>query len=114
MLKTFSHKEIESGKTTAIVAHLTIIGCIIAIFMNLDPKNKYSGFYIKQAFGLHLVFFLFSYTIGNVNSWMVTIPFWLCFFIMWVYSFIGAISGEINVVPKIGLYFQKWFDKLSA
>lgn len=114
MLKTFTHNEIEAGKKIAIAAHLTIVGCIIAIFMNMDLKNKYAGFYIKQAFGIHLVFFMFSYTVGAADSWMVTVPFYLCFFILWVYSFTGAINGEINVLPKIGLYFQKWFDKLSA
>jgi hypothetical protein len=33
---------------------------------------------------------------------------------LWLYSFIGAVSGEIKVLPKIGVYFQKWFNKLSA
>ena len=114
MIKTFNTKEIETGKVTAIIAHLTIVGCIIAIFMNIDPKNRYAGFYIKQAFGIHLIFFMLAYTVGGVNSWLVTGPFYLCFIILWAYSFIGAVSGEIKPLPKIGVYFQKWFDKLSA
>ena len=45
MLKTFNEKEIKTGKTMAIVSHITIIGCLIAIFMNLEPKNRFAGFY---------------------------------------------------------------------
>ena len=35
---------INSGKTTAITAYITIVGTLIAIFMNLDDKNPYADF----------------------------------------------------------------------
>ena len=35
---------IEEGKTAAIVAYLTIIGTIIAYFMNSDSKNTFAAF----------------------------------------------------------------------
>ncbi|MGL4582956.1 MAG: hypothetical protein ACRCVU_08245 [Flavobacterium sp.] len=114
MLKTFNEKEIETGRTMAVVAHLTIIGCLIAIFMNLDPKNRFSGFYIKQSFGIWLFFYALAYTVGNFNSWAVSGPFYFCFIIIWAYSFIGAVSKEVKPLPEVGVYFQKWFDKLSA
>lgn len=114
MLKTFNEKEIETGKTVAIVAHMTILGCLVAIFMNIEPKNRFSGFYIKQAFGLTILFFALGSMASRFDTWLISGPFYFCFFILWVYSFIGAASGEIKPIPKIGVYFQKWFDKLSA
>jgi len=51
---------------------------------------------------------------SRFDTWLISGPFYFCFFILWVYSFIGAASGEIKPIPKIGVYFQKWFDKLSA
>ena len=39
------------GKTTAVVAYITIIGTIIAYFMNLEPKDRLASFHIRQAFG---------------------------------------------------------------
>ncbi|MCC9044205.1 hypothetical protein LNQ81_16155 [Myroides sp. M-43] len=114
MLKTFNEKEIETGRTMAVVAHLFILGTLIAIFMNIEPKNRFSGFYIKQAFGLTLFFFALGSIASNFDTWLISGPFYFCFITLWAYSFIGAVSGEIKPLPKIGVYFQKWFDKLSA
>ncbi|MGS4344142.1 hypothetical protein ACKUSY_00830 [Myroides odoratus] len=114
MIKTFTAKEIESGKNMALASHLTILGCMIVIFMNIEPKNKYTGFYIKQTFGLHLMFYVFAYFVGNIDSLFATIPFYICFIVLWFYSLLGSVQGEIRVLPGIGGYFQKWFDKLSA
>ena len=47
---------IQNGKTTAIVAYLTMIGALIALSMNMEPKNTFARFHIRQAFGLHLIF----------------------------------------------------------
>jgi uncharacterized membrane protein len=88
MLKTFNEHEIETGKTMAIVAHITIIGCLVAIFMNIENKNRFSGFYIKQAFGIHVLFYILAYIVGGMNSWFVTGPFYLIFIMLWLYSFI--------------------------
>ncbi|MEC4113786.1 hypothetical protein [Myroides pelagicus] len=107
-------QEVKDGKTMAVIAHITVIGCLIAIFMNMDQKNKYAGFYIKQAFGVHLLFYALAYFVGMFDSWMITSAFFLCFFILWVFSFVGALSNEIKVLPTVGVYFQKWFNKLSA
>ncbi|MTG97793.1 MULTISPECIES: hypothetical protein [Myroides] len=109
-----SAEEVKKGKTMAVVAHITIIGCLVAIFSNIDSKNKYSGFYIKQAFGIHLLFYALAYFVGMANSWFMTSGFFLCFFILWVYSFVGSLSNDIKVLPAFGVYFQKWFNKLSA
>ena len=51
-------ENIDKSKNTAIVAYLTIIGSIIAIFMNQEEnKSEFSSFHIRQALGLFLSFF---------------------------------------------------------
>ena len=74
----------ESGKNAAIVAYMTIIGTVIAIFMNQDEnKSDFSSFHIRQAFGLFLSFFLLGYFVGYANSWTVSSAFYLFYFILW-------------------------------
>ncbi len=114
MLLHFTAKEIEKGKNMAIASHLTILGCMIAIFMNIEPKNRFAGFYIRQTFGLHLMFYIFGYFVSNMDSLFATVPFYLCFIVLWFYSFIGALQGDVRAIPIVGVYFQKWFEKLSA
>jgi hypothetical protein len=47
-------------KNTAIIAYLTIIGSVIAIFMNQEEnKSEFASFHIRQALGLFILFFGF-------------------------------------------------------
>ena len=105
--------EIEKGKTTAIVSYFTIIGSIIAIFMNQDEsKSEFASFHIRQALGVFLTFFLLGYPIGYFDSWMITSSFWVFVFILWIYGFLGALSGEKRIVPLVGEFYQKVFKNL--
>lgn len=106
--------DIEKGKTNALVAYLTIIGCIIAIVMNSDheKKSNFASFHIRQALGLILLFFALGYPVGAFDSWMVSSAFYIFFFILWVYGFIGAVTGKTNLVPLLGPLFQKLFKAL--
>lgn len=102
----------EQGKTNAIISYLTIIGCIIAMVMNSEHKNPFASFHIRQALGLQLLFFALGYPVGTFDSWMVSSAFYLFFFILWIYGFLGAVSGRMNEVPLLGSLFQKLFKSL--
>ena len=100
---------IKEGKTTAIIAYLTLIGALIAMTMNMEPKNEFARFHTRQAFGLHLMFHafgLFSSVLFNVYG---LYALYLCYFILWIYGFLGALNNKKQMVPVIGAYFQKWF-----
>ena len=103
----------EEGKTTAIVAYITIIGTIIAYFMNLDPKNPLASFHIRQAFGLHITFYLLGALMGMFNSGFIVGAFYVFFFVLWVYGLVAAIQGEMKEIPILGPLFQKWFSTIS-
>lgn len=105
--------DIEKGKTTAIVSYFTIIGSIIAIFMNQEEnRSTYASFHIRQTLGIFLTFFLLGYPIGYFDSWMVSYAFWVFIFILWIYGFLGALSGEKRIVPIVGEFYQKTFKNL--
>lgn len=43
---------VSDGKVTAIISYLTLIGLIIAFFINLSKKNAFASFHIRQMLGL--------------------------------------------------------------
>lgn len=97
------------GKNTAIIAYLTIIGALIAISMNMEPKNDFARFHIRQAFGTHLLFHAFALFLSvwfNQWAWYGLYVFYL---VLWGYGFIGALSDKKQGIPVFGPYFQKWF-----
>lgn len=102
----------QEGKNIAIVSYITIIGAIIAIFMNIDKKNSFAAFHIRQALGIFVSFFLIGYFIGYFDSWMISSAFYIFYFILWAYGFIGALQGEMKMVPLLGAQFQKIFKNI--
>ncbi|TMM57036.1 hypothetical protein FEE95_11120 [Maribacter algarum] len=100
---------VKEGKTTAIVAYFTLLGALIAITMNLEPKNEFARFHTRQAFGLHTIFIgcaLFLSYAFSPYAWYGLYAFYL---VLWGYGFIGALSNKKQSVPILGPYFQKWF-----
>lgn len=102
----------EQNKNAAIVAYLTIIGAVIAIFMNSENKSAFASFHIRQAMGIFLTFFALGYPIGYFDSWMISSAFYIFFFILWIYGFMGALNGEEKKVPLVGDFYQNLFKSL--
>ncbi|MEG9326749.1 Uncharacterized membrane protein [Salinimicrobium catena] len=102
----------EEGKAAAIVAYLTIIGTIVAYFMNNDSKNPFASFHIRQALGIHITFYLLGILVSAFDSWMISSAFYIFILILWGYGLITAIQGEQKEVPVMGAYFQKWFSTI--
>ncbi|MBT8296533.1 MAG: hypothetical protein KJO51_08960 [Gramella sp.] len=101
------------AKTTAVVAYITIIGTIIAYFMNLEPKDKFASFHIRQAFGINITFYLIGALMGLFDQGFIIGAFYVFFFVLWGYGVIMAIKGEEREVPILGPLFQKWFSTIS-
>lgn len=102
----------EKGKAAAIVAYITIIGTIVAYFMNNDSKNPFASFHIRQALGVHITFYLLGILVSAFDSWMISSAFYIFILILWGYGLIAAIQEEENEVPVLGSYFQKWFSTI--
>ncbi|MCK0145658.1 hypothetical protein MWU78_08390 [Arenibacter sp. F26102] len=104
---------IKEGKTTAIVAYLTMVGALIAISMNSDAKNEFARFHTRQAFGLHLVFLGFAIFLSNWYNEYAWYGLYVFYIVLWFYGFLGALNNKKQEVPILGSYFQKWFTFIS-
>ena len=104
---------IQEGKSAAIVGYVTIIGTLIAIFMNNEKKNSFAAFHIRQALGIFLSFHALGYFIGYFDSWTATRIFWLFFFILWLYGFIIVLKRVMKPLPLVGDFFQKLFKNIG-
>lgn len=104
--QAFNPSNPESGKTVAIIAHITLIGWIIAIIMNSSNKTELGSFYIRQVLGIFLILFVISFIpVLNFLGWLFGA-------ILWIVSLIGAINGNQKPVFLVGETFQNWFKSL--
>jgi uncharacterized membrane protein len=106
-------QDIEEGKGLAIISYLTIIGTIVAFFMNNDKKNVFTAFHTRQALGLWLTYFILAYVVSGFDSWFATMGFWIFFGILFIYGFFSAATGKAQEVPFLGSLFQKWFASIG-
>lgn len=101
------------GKTTAIVAYLTIVGSLIAMSMNAETKNRFARFHTRQAFGLHLIFIACAILLSvsfNEYAWY---GLYIFYSVLWFYGFLGALNNKEQSVPVVGPYFQRWFTFIN-
>jgi len=100
-------KEVLSdGKNVAIIAHITLIGWIIALIMNGgDKKSEFASFYIRQMLGLMLVSLL---TWIPIIGWILSVVV----LIAWIMSLVSALSGKMKPTFLLGNQFQDWFKSL--
>ena len=108
-----TENEIQKGKTLAFVSYITVIGTLIAFFMNQDSKNPFTSFHVRQALGLWLLEMALGYFVGGFDSWMITTSFWVFFAVLFIYGMLGALTGKLNSVPFLGDFFQKLFASLG-
>ena len=108
-----TEETIEEGKSNAIISYLTIIGTIIAFYMNNDKKNEFTSFHVRQALGLWLTFFALGYIIGGFDSWLVTLGWYLFFGALFIFGFMTAITGRTEPTPILGKFYQKLFTNLG-
>ena len=92
-----------NGKTIAIIAHLTLIGWIIAIIMNSSNKTEIGSFYIRQMLGIWLLIIVLSFVP------VVNFVAWLFGAVLWIISFIGAFNENKKPIFLVGEHFQNWF-----
>ena len=103
----------QDGKSLAVVSYITLIGTLIAFFLNKDKGNSFTAFHIRQALGLWLMQMVLGYVVSGFDSWMITYSFWIFFVILFIYGILGALTGKHNEVPLVGPFFQKIFASIK-
>lgn len=100
---------IADGKTTAIIAYITIIGLIIAFIMNNDKKNSFAAYHIRQSLGIGLT----GLALGILNivpilGWLISIFGSIFIIVLWVLGLLSALNGKEKPVPLLGEKYQEW------
>ncbi|WP_276169025.1 YtxH domain-containing protein [Zobellia alginiliquefaciens] len=104
--QTFDPNNPDNGKIVAIIAHITVIGWIVALIMNSQNRTEFGSFYIRQTLGIWLL----TIVLG-------IIPIVGCFaaiigLVLIIMSLINAASNNMNPTVLVGEYFQDWFKSL--
>jgi hypothetical protein len=104
--KTFDPNSPDSGKTVAIIAHITFIGWIVAIIMNSQNKTEFGSYYIRQTLGIWIIMMLLGF-----------VPIVGCFagllgLVLIIISLVNAANGKMTPTVGVGHLFQDWFKSL--
>jgi uncharacterized membrane protein len=116
----------DNGKNVGIISYITIIGWLIAYFgMHQNNKTELGSYQLRQTLLLHIVSFLVSWILGMIfaaiffssgfaTGWFSIVGInWIirvCFIILWLIGFIGAVNGEKKPIPLIGERAQTMFS----
>jgi uncharacterized membrane protein len=100
-----------SGKAKAIIAHITLIGWIVALVLNMQKRDSYASFYIRQYLGIMICGFVGNIVFSMIHNSLVMI--WaILVLVAWIISLVGAITDKETEIPYVGSYFQDWFKGL--
>jgi uncharacterized membrane protein len=101
---------VAEGKTMAIVAYITLIGLIVAFVLNIEKKNSFANYHIRQSLGLGLT----GLVLGMVNiipllGQLVSIIGFFILLVMWISGLMSALNGKEKPVFLLGEKYQEWF-----
>lgn len=99
-------------KTKSIVAHITLIGWIIALVMNQSDKGPNTSFYLRQNLGL-MILAVAGSILGIIIYPLISTIVGIAVLILWILSLLGSFSGEQKLTPVVGDMFQSWFKGIS-
>lgn len=101
------------GKDTAVIAHLTVIGLIIAIIMNSSNKTEFGSYHIRQALGLWLTYLAWGLLwIIPILGWIVAAVLSILMVVMWIVGLINALNGYQKPMPVLGRKYAEWFKSV--
>jgi uncharacterized membrane protein len=101
--------ETPSGKIKATIAYLTFIGMLIAYFMNRDEKHDFATWHIKNMFGLVIIL---AFAVAFQDYFIGFYIYWTSV-LLWLYSFLMALSNKKKGIPFLSEKFQSWFTFLD-
>jgi len=109
--------DIEKGRKNAIISYITLIGVIIAYYMNNEEENKstFASFHIRQSLGLWLTLIIINLSIvSKFDIVMLRASVYTFFSVLYIYALSNAISGNAQTVPLVGKLYQKIFANLGV
>lgn len=111
-----TQEDISKGRKNAIISYITIIGVIIAYYLNNEEKNKsdFASFHIRQSLGLWLTLIIVNLSITkNFDIFMLRVSVYVFFVTLLIFAISNAISSKAHPVPLVGTLYQKLFANLG-
>ena len=120
----------DDGKSTAIIAYLTLIGFIIAMIQHSSNKTKLGAYHLRQVVGfmitylcLGILLLVLSLPMLGMNNYREIAQYagviWLISFIVnigllvcIIISLVNAVGGKEKPAPIFGKLYEKWFSNL--
>src|SRR5690606_41841995 len=103
-----TEQTIQEGKTLAIVSYITFVGLIIAIIMNLEKRNPFVFFHVRQMLGLIIMLIFSNLVEAYVNSWLGT-SFWIITIVCLLFGLIYVAKGESRSISVLGESFKELY-----
>ncbi len=105
---------VDKGKKLAILSYFTIIGVIIAFYMNAENNNNpFTSFHVRQSLGLWLTFLALGYIVGGFDDIKISFAWWIFFTVLLGFGIVTAINGKTQPTPILGSLYQKLFANLG-
>lgn len=99
-----------NAKTKAIISHLFVVGWIVAVIINMNNKEEYASYYIKQNLGIIIMgIALRILNVIPVFGPVLMVIGGLLVFVFWLLSLLWSVQGEMKPIPLLGDKFQDWF-----
>ncbi|MBI3511448.1 MAG: hypothetical protein HY064_12355 [Bacteroidetes bacterium] len=115
-------KDIDTGKTNAILAYCTPIGWIIAYILHGNQKTKFAAFHLRQGLGLMcigLAIVIISVMLIFIMPYVGLMLFWplrlinLLILGAAIMGIVNAAGGKEQAVPLLGDMFSKTFSGIN-
>jgi len=113
-----SQNTADNGKTTAIVAYITIIGWLIAYFsMHQNNKTSLGSYHLRQTLLLFICSIIYQIIVMVVTMAVPAVGTILsiaslAFLVLWVIGLIAAVNGQEKPMPLIGEKAQELFKNI--
>ncbi|CAM3371373.1 DUF4870 domain-containing protein [Zobellia roscoffensis] len=100
-----NHNTIEEGKTMAIISYITLLGTLVAYFMNRGKNNEFTTFHIGQALrawitGIVVGFIaklLIMFTGIGMLGYLQYVGL-----ILAIIGALNAMNGKVEKIPLVG------------
>ncbi len=106
-------KNKTKGSYKAILAYITFVGLIFAFILNVDKKDPFVSYHIKNMFGLVLISAIPISFVNDENLFIIGKIVFTILVILWSYSLLMAILSKRKGIPVLSDLFQKWFKFLD-
>ncbi len=112
-METNANQHTQEGKSTAIIAYITLIGLIVAFVQNAEKKNTFATYHIRQSLGL-MCTGLALFVVGLIPflGWILSILGTFAMIALWIMGLLNAVNGKERPIPMLGSYYNNWFSNI--